>query len=185
MAIRKSPRSSRRKLMKTFKQYLEENMLDQKPVGDIVKSAAREIGTEIVANAVPYGGLAKSIITAVWGGKDVVSQNMQNSNALKKAKEIIRQNIEEDIRSGKSSSKALRPGHLEAEIESRTSSTPESQACLTLEEKQRVISLIIQAVKNNTIVPGFAQNLVNEYLKEKINKMQDALKNSVPRFSVR
>lgn len=161
-------------------------MLDQKPVGDIVKSAAKEIGTEIVANAVPYGGLAKSIITAVWGGKDVVSQNMQNSNALNKAKQTIRQNIEQDIRSGKAGNKALRPGHLEAEIESRTGSTPESQACLTAEEKQGVINSIIQAVNNNTIVPGFAQELVNEIIKQKISKMQEALQKSpIVRVAIR
>lgn len=164
--------------MKTFQQYLEDNMLDQKPV-DLV-GAAKEIGKDIAVDAIPYASLAKSITRAIWGVKDVVSQNMQNSNALNKAKQTIRQNIEQDIRSGKSSNKALRPGHIEAEIESRTGSTPESQACLTAEEKQRVISLIIQAVNNNTIVPGFAQNLVNEYLKQKMNKIQEALQKSLP-----
>ena len=169
--------------MKTFQQYLEDNMLDQKPV-DLV-GAAKEIGKDIAVDAIPYASLAKSITTAVWGVKDAVSQNMQNSNALNKAKQTIRQKIEQDIRSGKAGNKALRPGHLEAEIEARTGSTPESQACLTSEEKQRVISLIIQAVNNNTIVPGFAQNLVNEYLKEKINQMQEALqKSSVKRVVV-
>lgn len=162
--------------MRSFQQYLEDNMLGQKPV-DLV-DAAKEIGKDIAIDAIPYASLARTILKAVMGTQDVVSQNMQNSNALNKAKQTIRQNIEQDIRSGKAGNKALRPGHLEAEIESRIGSTPESQACLTAEEKQRVTSLIIQAVDNNTIVPGFAQNLVNEYLKEKINKMQDALQKS-------
>ena len=165
--------------MRSFKQYLEANFLDQKPV-DLV-GAAKKVGKDILTDAIPYASLAKSITTAVWGVGDAVSQNMQNSNALNKAKETIRQRIQQDISSGKSSSKALRPGHIEAEIESRTGSTPESQACLTQEEKQRVISLIIQAVNNNTIAVGFAQNLVNEYLKEKINKMQEALQKSPPK----
>jgi len=172
--------------MKTFQQYLEDNMLDQKPVGNIVRSAAKEIGTEIVANAVPYGGLAKSIITAVWGGKDVVSQNMQNSNALNKAKQTIRQRIQQDISSGKSSSKALRPAVIESEVEAHVGSTPETQACLTAEEKQGVINSIIQAVNNNTIVPGFAQELVNEIIKQKISKMQEALQKSpIARVAIR
>ena len=162
--------------MKTFQQYLEDNMLDQKPVD--LMGTAKELGKDLVVDAIPYASVARTMLKAVMGTQDVVSQNMQNSNALNKAKQTIRQNIEQDIRSGKAGNKALRPGHLEAEIESRVGSTPESQACLSAEEKQRVTSLIIQAVNNNTIVPGFAQNLVNEYLKEKINKMQDALKKS-------
>jgi len=162
--------------MRSFQQYLEDSMLDQKPVD--LTGAATKVGTDLIADAIPYASMARTIYKAVWGVKDAVSQNMQNSNALNKAKQTIRQNIEQDIRSGKAGNKALRPGHLEAEIEARTGSTPESQACLTAEEKQRVTNLIIQAVNNNTIVPGFAQNLVNEYLKEKINKMQEALQKS-------
>ena len=162
--------------MRSFKQYLEANFLDQKPV-DLV-GAAKKVGKDILTDAIPYASLAKSITTAVWGVGDAVSQNMQNSNALKKAKETIRQRIQQDISSGNSSSKALRPAVIESEVEAHVGSTPESQACLTAEEKQRVISLIIQAVNNNTIVRGFAQNLVNEYLKEKINKMQEALQKS-------
>lgn len=162
--------------MKTFQQYLEDNMLDQKPL-DLVDKA-KELGKDLTADAIPYASLARTILKFVSGTGDVVSQNMQNNNALNKAKQTIRQNIERDIRSGKAGNKALRPGHLEAEIEARTGSTPESQACLTAEEKQRVTNLIIQAVNNNTIVPGFAQNLVNEYLKEKIKQMQEALEKS-------
>ena len=162
--------------MRSFKQYLEANFLDQKPV-DLV-GAAKKVGKDILTDAIPYASLAKSITTAVWGVGDAVSQNMQNSNALNKAKQTIRQRIQQDISSGNSSSKALRPAVIESEVEAHVGSTPESQACLTAEEKQRVTSLIIQAVDNNTIVPGFAQNLVNEYLKEKINKMQEALQKS-------
>jgi hypothetical protein len=169
--------------MKTFQQYLEDNMLDQKPLDLLDK--AKEVGKDLTFDAIPYASLARTILKAVLGTQDVVAQNMQNSNALNKAKQTIRQNIEQDIRSGKAGNKALRPRHLEAEIEARTGSTPESQSCLSAEEKQRITNLIIQAVNNNTIVPGFAQNLVNEYLKEKINKMQEALqKSSVKRVVV-
>jgi hypothetical protein len=170
--------------MRSFQQYLEDtNMLAQKPVGDIVQSAAKEIGAEIVTNAIPYGGLAKAIIKSVWGGKDTVSQNIQNSNALNRAKQTIRQRIQQDINSGKSSSKALRPAVIESEVEAHVGSTESSQAYLSEQEKQGVINSIIQAVNNNTIVSGFAQNLVNEILKQKISGMQKALSESQPRTS--
>ena len=162
--------------MKTFQQYLEDNMLDQKPVDVVGK--AKELGKDLVADAIPYASLARTILKFVSGTGDAVAQNMQNNNALNRAKQTIRQNIEQNIRSGKSSSKALRPAVIESEVEAHVGSTPESQACLSAEEKQRVMSLIIQAVNNNTIAPGFAQNLVNEYLKEKIKQMQEALQKS-------
>jgi hypothetical protein len=108
---------------------------------------------------------------------------MQNSNALNKAKQTIRQRIQQDISSGKSSSKALRPAVIESEVEAHVGSTESSQAYLSEQEKQGVINSIIQAVNNNTIVSGFAQNLVNEILKQKISGMQKALSESQPRTS--
>jgi hypothetical protein len=170
--------------MKTFQQYLEDNMLDQKPVDLVGK--AKELGKDLTVDAIPYASLARTILKFVSGTGDVVSQNMQNNNALNKAKQTIRQRIQQDISSGNSSSKALRPAVIESEVEAHIGSTPESQACLSAEEKQRITNLIIQAVNNNTIVPGFAQNLVNEYLKEKINKMQEALQKSpIARVAIR
>jgi hypothetical protein len=168
--------------MRSFKQYLEDtNMLVQKPVD--LAGTAKELGKDLVVDAIPYASFARTILKAVMGTQDVVSQNMQNSNALNKAKQTIRQRIQQDISSGKSSSKALRPAVIESEVEAHVGSTESSQAYLSEQEKQGVINSIVQAVNNNTIVSGFAQNLVNEILKQKISGMQKALAESQPRTS--
>jgi len=183
--------------MRSFKQYLE-FLNDKKEigVGDAAGSVVKDVSLDQVAGVIdvaaipitggiPVASLSKAILSAGASKVNIWIQNWQKSSALKEAKQMVRQKIEQNIRSGNAGNKALRPGHIEAEIRLYTDATQDSKACLSVEENQDIANKIIEAVKNNTIVPGFAQDLVNELLKEKINKMQEALQKSpVPKVAI-
>jgi hypothetical protein len=179
-------------------QYLE--FLDPKGTGvgdaaDVATKAGLDVAADVAAGAIDTAAVAAGYIPAATVVKAILSasaskvkewiKNWERSGALKAARQMVRQKIEQDIRSGNAGNKALRPGHTEAEIRLYTDATPDSKACLSVEENQSIMNAVIQAVKNNTIVPGFAQDLVNELLKEKINKMQEALQKSpVPKVAI-
>ena len=185
--------------MKTFKQYLEFLEPDKKTgvgdAADVAVKAAGDLAADYAAGAidvittaaggVPVATAAKAILSAGASKVNKWIQDWERSSSLKATRQMVRQKIEQDIRRGNASNKALRPGHIEAEIRLYTDATKDSKACLSVEENQSIMNSVIQAVKNNTIVPGFAQDLVNELLKEKINKMQKALEKSpVPKVTI-
>jgi len=176
--------------MISFQQYLRENFLEPEKIGagKVAAKTGMELTADYAANAidtvtvasggVPLANVAKAILSAIASKVNVGIQNWQKSSALKEARQMVRQKIQQDINSGNASSKALRPGRIEAEVNIYTDATQSSKACLTAEENQVVINKIIEAVKNKTIFPFFAQNLVDEILKEKISTMQKALEAS-------
>jgi len=62
--------------------------------------------------------------------------------------------------------------------------TDESQSLLNDQERQLVISSILEAINNNSFKSGFAQQLVNGILQQKINAIQSILNTSRPKTVV-
>jgi hypothetical protein len=170
-------------------QYLEFlNHQDDKKtgVGDATNIAAKaglEVTADVAAGAIDAVTVAAGYIPAATVVKAILSasaskvkewiKSWERSGALKAARQMVRQKIEQEIRSGNASSKARR--YIEVEVRLYTDATPDSKACLSVEENQSIMNAVIQAVKNNTIVPGYAQDLVNKLLREKLIKIQEAL----------
>lgn len=166
--------------MITFKEFLESRMAgdqstsNMKLVGGALKGAVGVAG-DAVADALG-AGLAKSIVSAALNQIKNVTKKIQDDDAVKKSKEIIKSRISQKAQN--------RPGNIESIIDSYTDATDASQAFLSDQERQLVIKSILNAINDNSIKSGFAQNLVNGILQEKINAIQNVLSNSRPKTVV-
>ena len=174
--------------MKTFQQYLKENILKPEPVtiANTLKGAASSVTKEgpaqVLAHLVPYGDLALSALKGAWnrsGGAAIL--NIKKDRYYNQIKQTIRQNIEQNIRDGKFTNKAATPQKIEFEVDAITDVTDKSQLYLSKEEKEEIIEAVGRASKNNTIEAGFAQKFVNELLQKKINAMKEAIRESTPK----
>jgi hypothetical protein len=161
--------------MISFSEFLEGKMVgnqtNMKLVGDLGKSATKAA----VDAFVDYSGygLAKSVFDAALSQRKNVTKKIQDDAAIRKSKEIIKSRISQKAQN--------RLGNIDAIVDSYVSATDESQAFLNDQEHQLVVNAIYQAVDNGSIKSGFAQELVNGILQEKINAIQNVLDMSKPK----
>ena len=166
--------------MITFKEFLESRIVgdqsksNMRLVGDTLKSAAG-VGVDAVVDYLGVG-LAKSIFSAALNQRKNVTKKIQDDDTVRKSKEIIKSRISQKAQN--------RPGNIQSIIDSYTDVTDASQSLLSDQERQLVIKSILDALNDNSISSGFAQNLVNGILQEKINAIQNVLSNSRPKTVV-
>lgn len=160
--------------MISFKEFLESNMIGNQSnmqlVGNTTKQAAADVALDAVASlAGPVGSIAKSIATAVWNNRKNLANKVNDEITMKKVK---------DIMSSRLTSKAYsKQGNIDMVISSMIGATDESQIYLDDSEKEMIKNAIISAANSGNIPYGFAQNLVNNTLSEKINNIKRILEN--------
>lgn len=162
--------------MKTFREFLEAKFIGDNPnsMRVVGSQAATDIAADTLAGfAGPLGGIAKSIFSAAWKQRKSIVKKLKDDATLSKAKQIIATRITQKAQN--------RPGNVDAIIESYVSATDESEMHLNDQERQLVINAINEAVNNNTIKSGFAQELVNNILQQKISNIQSAISSSQPK----
>jgi hypothetical protein len=163
--------------MKNFSIWLESRIIgnqsksNMKLVGDVLKGAV-EVGADAAADY--FGiGLAKNIFNAALKQRKNFAKKIQDDEIIKKSKDIIKTRISQKAQN--------RPGNIESIVNSYFDVTDESQSLLSDQERQLVINSILDAVNSNSIKSGFAQQLVNGILQEKINAIQNILNISIPK----
>lgn len=163
--------------MKTFIEFLEGKLLgnqNMKLVGG-AKEAGKEIAIDTVAGfAGPLGGVAKTIAQYVWNNR----RNLKN----KIIDDSILQQVNTKLASSMIGKQYIKTGkNLDELVAYCVEITDESQSYLSEEEKEKIREEIIKAANNQTLDYGFAQNLVNELLREKVNQIQSIIQSSPPK----
>lgn len=162
--------------MKTFKEFLETSVFDDKNKPSamrLVGDAGKDLALDALAGLIPGGSIAKSIFAAALNQRKQAYQSIQKDAVLSKAKAIIMTRISQKAQN--------RAGNIDSIVESYIGASDESQIYLSEQERKLVMDEIIKAVNNNTIKSGFAQELVNNILQQKISNIQSAISSSQPK----
>lgn len=190
--------------MKSFKEFLEADMLgNEKDVGmKVVTSAGRNAAGDIAGNLVTAAGgviggavggsvagpagvalgaaaggyiasVAKSIAAAVWSNRKNIKNRINDEPTLRKVKSNLSGTLtaKKFQETGKS---------IDELVSACVGVTDESQSYLSEQEIELTRNKILQASKEGNLSYGFAQEVVNRFLEEKINQIQNAIKTSPP-----
>lgn len=152
-----------------FRDFLEGDLVG----GKMKLVGGKELATDLVADAVPWLGAAKSIAQFIWNNRNNVKNRINDPTIIQQIKQKISNGLlaQQFQKSGKS---------IDELVSACVGVTDESQSYLNEIEIQQIRNEVLEAANDGSINYGYAQGLVNKVLEEKANQIQNVIKMSPP-----